>query len=127
MVTRYAYVLFYRRQNSPVERPPRFLVPGGAESPTAAGATASQVRTSYVLIKQSVGLLFGNLMTKLIQMRSDTHLGVFPPNIQHFEVFVLNIDVFQMHLPINVVFLCIYSTPWLPSLCNFAQNCHLFS
>lgn len=41
VVTRYAYVLFYRRRNSPVERPPRFLRPG-AESPTAAGATASQ-------------------------------------------------------------------------------------
>ncbi|XP_056240703.1 ubiquitin carboxyl-terminal hydrolase 19 isoform X2 [Seriola aureovittata] len=42
VVTRYAYVLFYRRRNSPVERPPRFLRPMGAESPTAAGATASQ-------------------------------------------------------------------------------------
>lgn len=42
VVTRYAYVLFYRRRNSPVERPPRFLRPVGAESPTAAGATASQ-------------------------------------------------------------------------------------
>uniref|UniRef100_A0A8C4GW47 ubiquitinyl hydrolase 1 n=1 Tax=Dicentrarchus labrax TaxID=13489 RepID=A0A8C4GW47_DICLA len=44
VVTRYAYVLFYRRRNSPVERPPRFLRPMGAESPTSAGATASQVR-----------------------------------------------------------------------------------
>lgn len=42
VVTRYAYVLFYRRRNSPVERPPRFLRPVGAESPTAMGATASQ-------------------------------------------------------------------------------------
>nr|XP_020473599.1 ubiquitin carboxyl-terminal hydrolase 19 isoform X2 [Monopterus albus] len=42
VVTRYAYVLFYRRRNSPVERPPRFLRPVGAESATAAGATASQ-------------------------------------------------------------------------------------
>ncbi|XP_047459365.1 ubiquitin carboxyl-terminal hydrolase 19 isoform X2 [Mugil cephalus] len=42
VVTRYAYVLFYRRRNSPVERPPRFLRPVGAESPAAAGATASQ-------------------------------------------------------------------------------------
>lgn len=46
VVTRYAYVLFYRRQNSPVERPPRFLVPGGTESPAAAGAAASQVRAA---------------------------------------------------------------------------------
>ncbi|XP_055366527.1 ubiquitin carboxyl-terminal hydrolase 19 isoform X2 [Betta splendens] len=42
VVTRYAYVLFYRRRNSPVERPPRFLRPGGPESTTGAGATASQ-------------------------------------------------------------------------------------
>uniref|UniRef100_A0A8C8ET80 ubiquitinyl hydrolase 1 n=1 Tax=Oncorhynchus tshawytscha TaxID=74940 RepID=A0A8C8ET80_ONCTS len=34
VVTRYAYVLFYRRRNSPVERPPRFLGPLGVESPT---------------------------------------------------------------------------------------------
>uniref|UniRef100_A0A671VE05 ubiquitinyl hydrolase 1 n=1 Tax=Sparus aurata TaxID=8175 RepID=A0A671VE05_SPAAU len=49
VVTRYAYVLFYRRRNSPVERPPRFLRPVGAESPTSAGATASQVRSTYPL------------------------------------------------------------------------------
>ncbi|KAF7210383.1 ubiquitin carboxyl-terminal hydrolase 19 isoform X2 [Nothobranchius furzeri] len=42
VVTRYAYVLFYRRRNSPVERPPRFLRPVTAESPTAAGDAASQ-------------------------------------------------------------------------------------
>ncbi|XP_068452984.1 ubiquitin carboxyl-terminal hydrolase 19 isoform X2 [Clinocottus analis] len=42
VVTRYAYVLFYRRRNSPVERPPRFHRPMGAESPASAGATASQ-------------------------------------------------------------------------------------
>uniref|UniRef100_A0A674B512 ubiquitinyl hydrolase 1 n=1 Tax=Salmo trutta TaxID=8032 RepID=A0A674B512_SALTR len=47
VVTRYAYVLFYRRRNSPVERPPRLLGPLGAESPTAAGATASQVRAPF--------------------------------------------------------------------------------
>lgn len=47
VVTRYAYVLFYRRRNSPVERPPRFLRPVGAESPTAVGATASQVREPH--------------------------------------------------------------------------------
>uniref|UniRef100_A0A3Q2TIV6 ubiquitinyl hydrolase 1 n=1 Tax=Fundulus heteroclitus TaxID=8078 RepID=A0A3Q2TIV6_FUNHE len=35
VVTRYAYVLFYRRRNSPVERPPRFPSPVGAESPSA--------------------------------------------------------------------------------------------
>uniref|UniRef100_A0A3Q3DUR6 ubiquitinyl hydrolase 1 n=1 Tax=Hippocampus comes TaxID=109280 RepID=A0A3Q3DUR6_HIPCM len=44
VVTRYAYVLFYRRRNSPVERPPRFLRPVGADSAPAMGATASQVR-----------------------------------------------------------------------------------
>uniref|UniRef100_A0AAV2M1N9 ubiquitinyl hydrolase 1 n=1 Tax=Knipowitschia caucasica TaxID=637954 RepID=A0AAV2M1N9_KNICA len=42
VVTRYAYVLFYRRRNSPVERPPRVPRPLGAESSTAAGAAANQ-------------------------------------------------------------------------------------
>uniref|UniRef100_A0A8B9LJ18 ubiquitinyl hydrolase 1 n=1 Tax=Astyanax mexicanus TaxID=7994 RepID=A0A8B9LJ18_ASTMX len=42
VVTRYAYVLFYRRRNSPVERPPRLLGPLGAESSAAAGAAPSQ-------------------------------------------------------------------------------------
>ncbi|XP_077457775.1 ubiquitin carboxyl-terminal hydrolase 19 isoform X2 [Stigmatopora argus] len=42
VVTRYAYVLFYRRRNSPVERLPRFLRPVGADSPPAMGATTSQ-------------------------------------------------------------------------------------
>ncbi|KAJ8016537.1 hypothetical protein DPEC_G00008270 [Dallia pectoralis] len=42
VVTRYAYVLFYRRRSSPVERPPRLLGPPGAEATTATGATASQ-------------------------------------------------------------------------------------
>uniref|UniRef100_A0A3Q3CZW9 ubiquitinyl hydrolase 1 n=1 Tax=Haplochromis burtoni TaxID=8153 RepID=A0A3Q3CZW9_HAPBU len=32
VVTRYAYVLFYRRRNSPVERPPRFLRPASSQS-----------------------------------------------------------------------------------------------
>uniref|UniRef100_A0A674NRL2 ubiquitinyl hydrolase 1 n=1 Tax=Takifugu rubripes TaxID=31033 RepID=A0A674NRL2_TAKRU len=34
VVTRYAYVLFYRRRNSPVERQAHFHRPGAAESPT---------------------------------------------------------------------------------------------
>uniref|UniRef100_H2SFT6 ubiquitinyl hydrolase 1 n=1 Tax=Takifugu rubripes TaxID=31033 RepID=H2SFT6_TAKRU len=45
VVTRYAYVLFYRRRNSPVERQAHFHRPGAAESPTAAGAAASQAST----------------------------------------------------------------------------------
>uniref|UniRef100_A0A674ESD5 ubiquitinyl hydrolase 1 n=1 Tax=Salmo trutta TaxID=8032 RepID=A0A674ESD5_SALTR len=55
VVTRYAYVLFYRRRNSPVERPPRFLGPLGVESPTAAGATASQVRVPRIHYRVVVG------------------------------------------------------------------------
>uniref|UniRef100_A0A673CKT9 ubiquitinyl hydrolase 1 n=1 Tax=Sphaeramia orbicularis TaxID=375764 RepID=A0A673CKT9_9TELE len=57
VVTRYAYVLFYRRRNSPVERPPRFLRPVGAESPTAAGATASQVRMAFHMNKTKTSRL----------------------------------------------------------------------
>lgn len=48
VVTRYAYVLFYRRRNSPIERQAHFHRPGAAESPTAAGAAASQVRVTSV-------------------------------------------------------------------------------
>ncbi|TRY90639.1 hypothetical protein DNTS_003701 [Danionella cerebrum] len=40
VVTRYAYVLFYRRRNSPVERPSHFLGPLGAESSAVAGAAS---------------------------------------------------------------------------------------
>ncbi|XP_052396471.1 ubiquitin carboxyl-terminal hydrolase 19 isoform X2 [Carassius gibelio] len=42
VVTRYAYVLFYRRRNSPVERPSHLLGPRGAESSAATGGAASQ-------------------------------------------------------------------------------------
>ncbi|XP_058498164.1 ubiquitin carboxyl-terminal hydrolase 19 isoform X4 [Solea solea] len=60
VVTRYAYVLFYRRRNSPVERPPRFLRPMGAESPTAAGATASQASLIWQeLEEEEEGLVEG--------------------------------------------------------------------
>ncbi|XP_051736769.1 ubiquitin carboxyl-terminal hydrolase 19 isoform X7 [Ctenopharyngodon idella] len=42
VVTRYAYVLFYRRRNSPVERPSHLLGPLGTESSAATGGAASQ-------------------------------------------------------------------------------------
>ncbi|XP_059383662.1 ubiquitin carboxyl-terminal hydrolase 19 isoform X2 [Carassius carassius] len=42
VVTRYAYVLFYRRRNSPVDRPSHLLGPLGAESSAASGGAASQ-------------------------------------------------------------------------------------
>uniref|UniRef100_A0A672ST52 ubiquitinyl hydrolase 1 n=1 Tax=Sinocyclocheilus grahami TaxID=75366 RepID=A0A672ST52_SINGR len=41
VVTRYAYVLFYRRRNSPVERPSHFLGPLGTESSAATGSAAN--------------------------------------------------------------------------------------
>lgn len=50
MVTRYAYVLFYRRRNSPVERPSRLLRPHGAESSAATGSAASQVSSEASLV-----------------------------------------------------------------------------
>uniref|UniRef100_A0A8C2HVR1 ubiquitinyl hydrolase 1 n=1 Tax=Cyprinus carpio TaxID=7962 RepID=A0A8C2HVR1_CYPCA len=46
VVTRYAYVLFYRRRNSPVERPSHLLGPLGAESSAATGGAASQVSSA---------------------------------------------------------------------------------
>lgn len=69
VVTRYAYVLFYRRRNSPVERPPRLLGPLGAESPTAAGATASQVRVPRIHYRVVVGKpLQGVVQQEYIQL-----------------------------------------------------------
>uniref|UniRef100_A0A674P1B7 ubiquitinyl hydrolase 1 n=1 Tax=Takifugu rubripes TaxID=31033 RepID=A0A674P1B7_TAKRU len=56
VVTRYAYVLFYRRRNSPVERQAHFHRPGAAESPTAAGAAASQVRVTSEMPRPEVSL-----------------------------------------------------------------------
>uniref|UniRef100_A0A672MBB1 ubiquitinyl hydrolase 1 n=1 Tax=Sinocyclocheilus grahami TaxID=75366 RepID=A0A672MBB1_SINGR len=46
VVTRYAYVLFYRRRNSPVERPSHLLGPLGAESSAATGARMRRDRIS---------------------------------------------------------------------------------
>ncbi|XP_068605746.1 ubiquitin carboxyl-terminal hydrolase 19 [Brachionichthys hirsutus] len=56
VVTRYAYVLFYRRRNSPVERPLRILRPVGAESPAAAGATGSQASLIWQELEEEEGL-----------------------------------------------------------------------
>lgn len=46
VVTRYAYVLFYRRRNAPVERPSHLLGPLGAESSAATSGAASQVSSA---------------------------------------------------------------------------------
>lgn len=47
VVTRYAYVLFYRRRNSPVERPLQGRAPEHrAERASSAEAAASQVRVA---------------------------------------------------------------------------------
>lgn len=61
VVTRYAYVLFYRRRNSPVERPPRGLAHPSdprADLAPSAEAAANQVRAPrshlYISIYQLV-------------------------------------------------------------------------
>uniref|UniRef100_A0A671QPC4 ubiquitinyl hydrolase 1 n=1 Tax=Sinocyclocheilus anshuiensis TaxID=1608454 RepID=A0A671QPC4_9TELE len=54
VVTRYAYVLFYRRRNSPVERPSHLLGPLGAESSAATGSAASQA-SSQTLFGTDLG------------------------------------------------------------------------
>uniref|UniRef100_A0A672SW18 ubiquitinyl hydrolase 1 n=1 Tax=Sinocyclocheilus grahami TaxID=75366 RepID=A0A672SW18_SINGR len=47
VVTRYAYVLFYRRRNSPVERPSHFLGPLGTESSAATARTRRDRISDY--------------------------------------------------------------------------------
>ncbi|XP_053498623.1 ubiquitin carboxyl-terminal hydrolase 19 isoform X1 [Ictalurus furcatus] len=71
VVTRYAYVLFYRRRNSPVERPPRLLDPLGAESPAAAGAAASQA-----------SLIWQELEEEAEGQQGASSWGLFRPRLQ---------------------------------------------
>uniref|UniRef100_W5L123 ubiquitinyl hydrolase 1 n=1 Tax=Astyanax mexicanus TaxID=7994 RepID=W5L123_ASTMX len=71
VVTRYAYVLFYRRRNSPVERPPRLLGPLGAESSAAAGAAPSQA-----------SLIWQELEEEEEQQRGAASQGLFRPGLR---------------------------------------------
>ncbi|XP_017342723.1 ubiquitin carboxyl-terminal hydrolase 19 isoform X2 [Ictalurus punctatus] len=71
VVTRYAYVLFYRRRNSPVERPPRLLDPLGAESPATAGAAASQA-----------SLIWQELEEEAEGQQGASSWGLFRPRLQ---------------------------------------------
>uniref|UniRef100_A0A673M090 ubiquitinyl hydrolase 1 n=1 Tax=Sinocyclocheilus rhinocerous TaxID=307959 RepID=A0A673M090_9TELE len=61
VVTRYAYVLFYRRRNSPVERPSHLLGPHGAESSAATGGAASQVTRMRYFIMGTVAAVLALL------------------------------------------------------------------
>lgn len=77
-MTRYAYVLFYRRRNSPVERPAHFHRPGGAESPTAPGAAASQVR-ARPFAAQPPPSWEGRMAACVFEHQAGAALPVLPP------------------------------------------------
>uniref|UniRef100_A0A4W4ESA3 ubiquitinyl hydrolase 1 n=1 Tax=Electrophorus electricus TaxID=8005 RepID=A0A4W4ESA3_ELEEL len=86
VVTRYAYVLFYRRRNSPVERPPRLLTPLGAESPAAAGAAASQASLIWQELEEeedwqredpSRGLVAGHQQDRVSDYSDDDRVRYF--------------------------------------------------
>uniref|UniRef100_A0A4W6FZJ3 ubiquitinyl hydrolase 1 n=1 Tax=Lates calcarifer TaxID=8187 RepID=A0A4W6FZJ3_LATCA len=104
VVTRYAYVLFYRRRNSPVERPPRFLRPMGAESPTAAGATASQVRASR---QQEADDRTEGLMRRHHGQRMSDY-----PDDDCVRYFVLGTLTAVLALLVNLVYPLLYKANW---------------
>uniref|UniRef100_A0AAQ5YEU5 ubiquitinyl hydrolase 1 n=1 Tax=Amphiprion ocellaris TaxID=80972 RepID=A0AAQ5YEU5_AMPOC len=104
VVTRYAYVLFYRRRNSPVERPPRFLRPVGAESPTAAGATASQVRRTQD--EEDEDRAEGPVRLHRGQRMSDY------PDDDCVRYFVLGTLTAVLALFVNLVYPLLYKASW---------------
>uniref|UniRef100_A0A669ERL2 ubiquitinyl hydrolase 1 n=1 Tax=Oreochromis niloticus TaxID=8128 RepID=A0A669ERL2_ORENI len=109
VVTRYAYVLFYRRRNSPVERPPRFLRPVGAESPTAAGATASQASLIWrELEEEDDGLDEGppGQSVRRRQRMSDY------PDDDCVRYFVLGTLTAVLALFVNLVYPLLYKASW---------------
>ncbi|XP_041859245.1 ubiquitin carboxyl-terminal hydrolase 19 isoform X2 [Melanotaenia boesemani] len=134
VVTRYAYVLFYRRRNSPVERPPRFLRPVGAESPTTAGATASQASLIWrELEEEEEGLDEGprGLLRSALQRRH-THRNTGDedqtdgavrrhrrqrmsdyPDDNRVRYFVLGTLTAALALLVNLVYPLLYKVKWI--------------
>uniref|UniRef100_A0A4W6FZI9 ubiquitinyl hydrolase 1 n=1 Tax=Lates calcarifer TaxID=8187 RepID=A0A4W6FZI9_LATCA len=114
VVTRYAYVLFYRRRNSPVERPPRFLRPMGAESPTAAGATASQASLIWrELEEEEEGLYEGprGLTEGLMRRHHGQRMSDYPDD-DCVRYFVLGTLTAVLALLVNLVYPLLYKANW---------------
>uniref|UniRef100_A0A673CKS2 ubiquitinyl hydrolase 1 n=1 Tax=Sphaeramia orbicularis TaxID=375764 RepID=A0A673CKS2_9TELE len=114
VVTRYAYVLFYRRRNSPVERPPRFLRPVGAESPTAAGATASQASLIWrELEEEEEGLDEGprGLTEGSVRRHRGQRLSDYPDD-DCVRYFVLGTVAAMFALFVNLVYPLLYKASW---------------
>ncbi|XP_077370928.1 ubiquitin carboxyl-terminal hydrolase 19 isoform X2 [Festucalex cinctus] len=132
VVTRYAYVLFYRRRNSPVERPPRFLRPVGTDSPPAMGATASQASLIWrELEEDDEGLdegshrpfLFGLRRRQAQRTRDEEdedragrhqRMGRMSdcPDNDHVRYFVLGTLAAVFALLVNLVYPLLYKSNW---------------
>ncbi|KAM9829644.1 ubiquitin carboxyl-terminal hydrolase 19 isoform 1-T1 [Syngnathus typhle] len=130
VVMRYAYVLFYRRRNSPVERPPRFLRPVGADSPPAMGATASQASLIWRELEEDEegldegprrpflsGLRRRQAQRTRDEARAEGHhqrVGRMPdcPDDDRVRYFVLGTLAAVFALLVNLVYPLLYKSNW---------------
>ncbi|XP_076019456.1 ubiquitin carboxyl-terminal hydrolase 19 isoform X2 [Genypterus blacodes] len=135
VVTRYAYVLFYRRRNSPVERPPRFLNPHQAES--TAGAAASQASLIWQELEEEAegqeargGLFRTGLWRRPTQRMANRNAGEEDrvevpvrrrprqrvsdyPDDDCVRYFIVGILAAMLALFVNLVYLLVYKAKWV--------------
>uniref|UniRef100_A0A674NCU3 ubiquitinyl hydrolase 1 n=1 Tax=Takifugu rubripes TaxID=31033 RepID=A0A674NCU3_TAKRU len=98
VVTRYAYVLFYRRRNSPVERQAHFHRPGAAESPTAASLIWRELEEEEEGLNEGSSRLFHSALWRR-QVRISDY-----PNDDCGHFFVLGTLAALFALFINLVY-----------------------
>uniref|UniRef100_A0A7N6BIQ2 ubiquitinyl hydrolase 1 n=1 Tax=Anabas testudineus TaxID=64144 RepID=A0A7N6BIQ2_ANATE len=113
VVTRYAYVLFYRRRNSPVERPPRFLRP--RLFPEAdIGFRQSQASLIWrELEEEEEGLDEGprGLTEGLVRRHRGQRMSDYPDD-DCVRYFVLGTLTAVFALFINLVYPLLYKASW---------------
>uniref|UniRef100_A0A8C1CVD9 ubiquitinyl hydrolase 1 n=2 Tax=Cyprinus carpio TaxID=7962 RepID=A0A8C1CVD9_CYPCA len=104
VVTRYAYVLFYRRRNSPVERPSHLLGPLGAESSAATGGAASQA-----------SLIWQELEEDEEGQREASFRSLFCPGLRgrrHLRYFIMGTVAAVLALLFNLIYPLLYWSNW---------------
>uniref|UniRef100_A0A8C2AFK3 ubiquitinyl hydrolase 1 n=1 Tax=Cyprinus carpio TaxID=7962 RepID=A0A8C2AFK3_CYPCA len=104
VVTRYAYVLFYRRRNSPVERPSHLLGPLGAESSAATGGAASQA-----------SLIWQELEEDEEGQREASFRSLFCPGLRgrrHLRYFIMGTVAAILALLFNLIYPLLYWSNW---------------
>ncbi|XP_060095352.1 ubiquitin carboxyl-terminal hydrolase 19 isoform X2 [Heteronotia binoei] len=116
VVTRYAYVLFYRRRNSPVERPPRgppHPMDPRTELAPSAEAAASQASLLWQELEaeeEAARRLMRNPWGPC--SRRTKHLASECPDEGHVRYFVLGTMAAIVALFLNVFYPLIYQTRW---------------